>query len=228
MKGVRSERTSTPINRRWIFLIIAIVIVLGWIGTKWISSIPSRNELTPTNPDTDQTEAKLTVPLTIASGAFAGWRYEGVKIQAGAEEAPDGTRSATKLIEDDIENSRGISAIINIDPTRPVSASISARQGKGRRLLLYLAVGPDQVRCDVDLWSGAATAAAVGAAQVKNCAATVETKGWWRVELTGSFDPAGGLGEKLVGIAPTVEPFKTTYQGNGNSYIVIWNQAVSQ
>jgi hypothetical protein len=181
-----------------------------------------------TGPDTSQIEAKPAAPLTIASGAFAGWRYGGVAIQGDAEEAPDGTNTATKLTEDATENSRGISAIINIDLTRPVSASVSARQRNGRRLLLYLAAGPDQVRCDVDLGSGAVTAAPVGAAQVKNCAATAQNKGWWRVELTGNFDPAGGMGEKLVGIAPTVEPFKTTYQGDGNSYIVIWNQAVSQ
>jgi hypothetical protein len=228
MKGAGSERTSSPALWGWISLAIAIVIVLGWVGTKWIGHTPNRNEPRVTSLNTGETEAKIAAPLTIASGAFAGWRYEGVTIQGDAEEAPDGTKSATKLTEDATENSRGISAIINIDLTRPVSASVSARQGEGRRLLLYLAAGSDQVRCDIDLGSGAVTAAPVGAGQVKNCAARAEKKGWWRVELTGSFDPAGGIGEKLVGIAPSVEPFKTRYQGNGHSSIVIWNQAVSQ
>ncbi len=176
----------------------------------------------------DRGRAKAAGTPPPPTGPFANWRHVGLTVQGDAEYAPDGTKTATKLIEDTSNGSRGISAVINVDLAKPISASLSAHPGEGRRLLLFLATGPNQIRCDVDLETGRVTPVATGVAKVTNCAATRQQQGWWRVEITGSIERARGADETLFGIAPTPEPFKTTYQGDGAGSIVIWNAAVAQ
>src|SRR5206468_4220627 len=41
--------------------------------------------------------------------------------------------------------------------------------------------------------------------------------------LRGSFDPSQVKGQTSLGIAPTAEPFRRAYEGDGHSHILIWN-----
>src|SRR5262249_43953200 len=69
------------------------------------------------------------------SSEFANWRRQGAGVEGGIE-TPDGTTSGTKLTEDGALGTHGIAATVKIDASKPVSASLSARAGSGRRLLV--------------------------------------------------------------------------------------------
>lgn len=178
---------------------------------------------TPSTPDP---AIKPATPNIVSTGQLAGWRIGGATLDTDAAEAPDSTRTAIKLTEDSAIGWHGVAAVINIDSTRSVSASVSARHGNGRRLELLVGAGLDQFRCDVDLETGLATRVATGGAEIENCGALQENAGWWRVQVTGQLPASAG--ERLVKISSTHEPFNSTYQGNGKGFILIWKPAVSQ
>jgi hypothetical protein len=176
----------------------------------------------------DRPDAHNAVPAfaTRAAG-FTDWRVEGAKLEDGMQ-APDGTATGTKLIEDADSAPHRISAIINVDHSKPVSASLSAHAGSGRRLLFFISSGSRQINCDIDLISGQASMKVAGAAQPGNCAATAQGRGWWRADLTGLLGRESDSGDTILGIGTTAEPFTDSYQGDGNSHILIWNPAAGQ
>jgi hypothetical protein len=175
----------------------------------------------------DRPEAHNAAPPFATASEFANWRIRGAKLEGGMQ-APDGTATGTKLVEDAANSPHGISAIINIDRSKPVSASLSAHAGSGRRLLFFISSGSDQISCDIDLISGRTTIKVAGAAQPGNCAATAQGQQWWRVDLTGLLGRESDSGETILGIATTAEPFTGSYQGDDNSHILVWNPAVGQ
>jgi hypothetical protein len=164
---------------------------------------------------------------TPPASEFANWRIEGASLGGGIV-APDGTPTATKLSEDTTLGFHGPSAIINIDVSKPVSASISARAGSGRRLLLFISSGANRISCDIDLTSGKVAMKGAGSGQPSNCAATAEGMGWWRVSLSGLLGGGIASDETVLGIAATTEPFAEAYQGDGKGNLLVWKPAVSQ
>jgi len=173
----------------------------------------------------------VTAPAPAPAAAKAGfdlWRVAGVTGQADSAKAPDGSNTAYKLTENSEDMARGISAVLNIDPAKRVGASLYARDGNGRRLLLRLGSGPNEIRCDVDLQSGKTAVQSAGSAQAASCKSMTRGEGWWRIELLGVVNPSGDSGEIVIAIAPTKDPFGDSYRGNGNGYILIWQAAVSQ
>jgi hypothetical protein len=117
---------------------------------------------------------------------------------------------------------------MNIDVSKPVSASISARAESGRRLLVFISSGANRISCDIDLTSGKVAMKGAGSGRPSNCAATAEGMGWWRVGLSGLLGGGIASGEAVLGIAATTEPFAEAYQGDGKGNLMVWKPAVSQ
>jgi hypothetical protein len=177
-------------------------------------------------PQTGKPEVRAPAPASTATG-FDTWRFTGLIGQANAAKAPDGTNTAYKLTENLDKASRSVSAVINFDPAKPMGASLFARYGNGRRLLIYLATDVNRISCDVDLQSGKTSLQATGAAQPGRCDAIAQSEGWWRIELQGIVSPRGSSTITVLGIAPTKAPFEDAYEA-GDGYVLIWNAAVSQ
>jgi hypothetical protein len=191
---------------------------------------PSRSAAAPppATPPSGSAESSPASSTPTAS-EFATWNMKGVAVYGNAATAPDGSNGATKLIEDNSVGIHTLTATININPAKPVSASLYARAGQDRRLLYFLASGGElKVQCDIDLDIGKATLKAEEPDPSANCETFREKDGWWRVHMRGTFDPELGKGTKILGIAPTVAPFRRAYEGNGSGYILIWAAAVAQ
>jgi hypothetical protein len=161
---------------------------------------------------------------------FGAWAAIGATVSGAAGDAPDGTRAATALTEEAGSGAHHITATINsIDPTKPVGASLYAHSGEGRRLLFYFANGEDFVaRCDVDLATGQAIMKTGDADPSASCSSTADKADWWRITMKASFDPASHKGDKLMGVAPTLQPFAAEYEADEKGRILIWNAGVGQ
>ena len=175
-------------------------------------------------PTAPPTPSAATAP---AKSGFDTWSFVGLTGQANAATAPDGTNTAYKLMENNETTSHAMTAVVNFDPLKPIGASVYSRDGNGRRLMLYLAHGQNQVRCDVDLASGRTQLKATGAAIPSSCKTTAQKDGWWRIETAGITGSAGSAAPPIVGITPTKEPFGELYAGSGG-HVFIWNAEVSQ
>jgi hypothetical protein len=173
------------------------------------------------------TAAPAAAPPARPATGFDAWQFTGVTGQANAAKAPDGTNTAYKLSEDPGGGAKAIEAIINLDPAKLITASLSARSGTGRRLLVYLAADEDRIACDLDLQSGHATLRMAGASQSGACNAKAQGEGWWRLELQGVVNPQGSSAVTVLGIALAKEPFEQSYEGDGSGSLLIWNAAAS-
>jgi hypothetical protein len=213
-------------------ILTTLVIIAAWMWLRVSGPVPHGNANRGVGPaaQTETTSSPAVRPrigLTVSTGTFAGWRAEGVKIEDAAADTAERGTTADKVVEDSSHGPHVLSATVDLDLTRPVSASVSARHGERRRLLLFVTSGAHDIQCQVELETGQATGGMSGSAKLGTCATEVEQAGWWRVRLTGRFD-AARHGETFVGIAPALDPFGSEYQGDGKGHIFIRDVKVSQ
>ncbi len=199
-----------------LILVAAVPVMAGLFWRTWISP----------NPPGARSE---TAPAASDASPFAAWRATGLTVHGKAGMAPDGTKAATKLLEGDSVDAHGLTAGINLDLVKPVTATLHAHQGQGRRLQYFLSNGGVLIlQCDVDLQTGATAVQADKALRTSSCTAAAANDGWWRVEMKGAFEPNATKGPIDIGIALAPEPFQRSYEGDGKSHIFIWSAGVSQ
>jgi len=155
----------------------------------------------------------------------AAWIKSRATIVPNATAAPDGTITATKLVED---SSVGLTHRVYQSVDKPTSsaitytASIYAKAAERNFISVKLSdnTETDQVRVAVNLTTGELSA--IGGSGFTAASATAEAfeNGWWRIRLTATSDSDSKI-VLFAQIADTLSSYGS-YNGDGASGIYIW------
>lgn len=199
----------------------------------------------PAKPSAMQVACHDTVTLDIAEGRaisstsknalpysedFSGYTLGNCTLTSNATVAPDGTLSATKIVEaSDTAKQHYVLKTVAKDAAAEVwTTSIFVKQA-GRRYarLVGSYEGADYVNFFVDLENGGVTygPAVVGTAEYISHSVDPVGNGWFRISLTALTDTAATTG---IIVYPSSSPTNATYDGDGVSGIYIWGAQMSE
>lgn len=153
----------------------------------------------------------------------ASWSAGGATVTADFTFSPAGTATADKLQEDSNLASHLVTQTVTIADATTYTASILAKTGGSRGLLLWftdtgLANG---VRVLADLTNGTISDGAAFGTGWTYVGSSIEAVGnddWYRISLTFTSGDTSGAFTALLADG-TTQPF---YQGDGTSYVDIW------
>lgn len=166
--------------------------------------------------------------LQIQSQNFSGYALENVTLGSTTNTAPDGTSTATKVIEDSGSVAHDVSQAISLSAAIYTWSIYAKADGRGFAFLQACADASNRYALIVNLSTGATSNNTLGS--VSNAASAVETlgNGWYRLQVTITATASAyivfGLSDSL---SPTLNANNyPVYNGDGSSGVQFWGAQV--
>lgn len=161
-----------------------------------------------------------TTNIMVASSQFETWSKSYITPAANATVAPDGTLTATKIIETVDNNQHSIQLNITISNTTAYTHSVYLKAAERTKVGFYAYNGTGFIGVDVDLTTGVITAATAGgvASGLAGSTITPVGNGWYRVSTT--YTSTGTTHQTQVRLLNASSA--ASYIGDNNSGAYMW------
>jgi hypothetical protein len=163
--------------------------------------------------------------LIASSSNFAvgSWAKVGVTAEQSVALAPDGSMTATKLVENTATSTHPLRRSITFSPATPYTMSWMLKRGERSACTLVIADGGGSAHYHLNLITGEVQPGSVTLAS--SVTLTPLADDWYRLSIsfTSSSAPSGSYVDvRLSNVWPITSPFGQSYTGDGVSGLYIW------